>query len=224
MIRHPAIIPVGAEFKTVMHWRSTWNAAKAFFIGGKWTPPQITATMLLLASAVMLALILPPRLTPPSLSPRPEASAAPVFQRQELIIPVANAPVGALADTFGAPRSGGRTHEGIDIMAPEGTPVVAVTDGELVRFFDSERGGVTIYQFDAQQRYVFYYAHLSARADVSEGQRVRQGDVIGFVGQTGNAPVPHLHFEIQRLTPERKWWEAEALNPYPYLLSGQAPD
>ena len=110
---------------------------------------------------------------------------------------------------MGRRAAGGRTHEGIDIMAPEGTPVLAATDGTLVRFFDSERGGVTVYQFDARERYVFYYAHLSARADVREGQSVQQGDVIGFVGQTGNAPVPHLHFEIQRLTAERKWWQAE---------------
>jgi peptidoglycan LD-endopeptidase LytH len=136
---------------------------------------------------------------------------------------VSEAPLGALTDTWGAARSGGRTHQGIDIMAPEGTPVMAAADGRLVRFFDSERGGVTIYQFDARERYVFYYAHLSARANVREGQRVRQGDVIGFVGQTGNAPAPHLHFEIQRLTPERKWWRAEAINPYPYLVSGRAP-
>ena len=90
---------------------------------------------------------------------------------------------------------------------------------------DSERGGVTIYQFDAQERFVFYYAHLHARAEgLSEGDVVRQGDVIGYVGRSGNAPVAHLHFEIQRLTPERLWWRAEAMNPYPYLVSGEAPE
>jgi murein DD-endopeptidase MepM/ murein hydrolase activator NlpD len=188
------------------------------------SPPQVTSSILLMSCALMIALIIPPRLASPPLTPDQQVAAKmATFQPRELIIPVANAPPGALADTWGDARSGGRTHQGIDIMAAEGTPVLAAANGTLVRFFDSERGGITIYQFDEREQFVFYYAHLSARADVREGQTVRQGDVIGFVGQTGNAPVPHLHFEIQRLTPERKWWQAEALNPYPYLLSGRAP-
>lgn len=190
-------------------------------LAGKMTPPQITSTILLIGCALMLAFSLPARLTP---AERDAASAsAVVLPHRELIIPVANAPPGALADTWGAARSGGRSHQGIDIMAPEGTPVLAVADGKLVRFFDSERGGISIYQFDENEEFVFYYAHLSGRANVREGQEVRQGDVIGFVGQTGNAPVPHLHFEIQRLSAERKWWDATAINPYPYLLRGTAP-
>lgn len=147
---------------------------------------------------------------------------APAAQKT-LIVPVADVPASALVDSWGHARSEGRTHQGIDIMAPLGAPVLAATDGRLVRFYDSERGGVSIYQFDASERFVLYYAHLDARADVSEGQRVKQGEVIGYVGMSGNAPVPHLHFEIQRLTPERRWWEADALNPYPYLRSGRAP-
>lgn len=188
------------------------------------SPPQITSSILLMSCALMLALILPPRLSPPPLGPQPQTATAAVFQRAELIVPVANLTANALADTWGAARAGGRTHQGIDIMAAEGTPVLAAANGRLVRFFDSERGGVTIYQFDADERYVYYYAHLSARANVREGQSVLQGDVIGFVGRTGNATTPHLHFEIQRLTPERKWWRAEAVNPYPYLLAGQTPE
>lgn len=188
------------------------------------SPPQITSSILLMSCALMLALILPPRLSPPPLGPQPQTATAAVFQRAELIVPVANLTANALTDTWGAARAGGRTHQGIDIMAAEGTPVLAAANGRLVRFFDSERGGVTIYQFDADERYVYYYAHLSARANVREGQSVLQGDVIGFVGRTGNATTPHLHFEIQRLTPERKWWRAEAVNPYPYLLAGQTPE
>lgn len=140
-----------------------------------------------------------------------------------LIIPVQGTPLTALVDTWGHTRSEGRTHEGIDILAARNTPVLAAADGRLVKFFDSERGGITIYQFDTREQYVFYYAHLNARADLNEGDMVRQGDVIGYVGQSGNAPVPHLHFEIQRLTPERRWWEAESVNPFPYLISGRAP-
>ncbi|HVK81038.1 MAG TPA: peptidoglycan DD-metalloendopeptidase family protein [Verrucomicrobiae bacterium] len=141
-----------------------------------------------------------------------------------LIIPVQGLTRGDLHDTWGDARSEGRRHEGIDIMAPQGAPVVAVADGRIVKFFDSVRGGVTIYQFDQTERLVYYYAHLERRApNLTEGDAVRQGEVIGYVGMSGNAPVPHLHFEIQRLTAERRWWVADALNPYPYLMTGLPP-
>jgi murein DD-endopeptidase MepM/ murein hydrolase activator NlpD len=142
----------------------------------------------------------------------------------DLIVPVRGVRVQSLVDTWGAARAQGRTHQGNDIMAPAGTPVLAARDGRIVRFFDSERGGITIYQFDLAENYVFYYAHLSSRASgVAEGAEVRQGQVIGYVGSTGNATTPHLHFEIQRLGPDKKWYHAEAVNPYPYLLNGEAP-
>lgn len=142
-----------------------------------------------------------------------------------LVIPVTGVAASALTDTWGDARSEGRTHEGIDILAPLGTPVRAAADGRIVKFFDSVRGGITIYQFDASERFVYYYAHLNSRAvSVAEGDVVRQGDVIGYVGMTGNAPVPHLHFEIQRLTPAHNWWQANSMNPYPFLRDGHAPN
>lgn len=141
-----------------------------------------------------------------------------------LIVPVRGVVRRDLADTWGDARSDGRAHEGIDIMAPSGTPVLAVADGRIVKFFDSVPGGVTIYQFDRRERFVYYYAHLNARAaGLAEGDRVRQGQVIGYVGMSGNAPVPHLHFEIRRLGAERRWWESESLNPYPFLMTGAPP-
>jgi murein DD-endopeptidase MepM/ murein hydrolase activator NlpD len=141
-----------------------------------------------------------------------------------LIVPVRGVVRRDLADTWGDARSDGRSHEGIDIMAPSGTPVLAVADGRIVKFFDSVRGGVTIYQFDRTERFVYYYAHLNARtAGLAEGDQVRQGQVIGYVGTSGNAPVPHLHFEIQRLGAERRWWEADSMNPYPLLMTGAPP-
>jgi murein DD-endopeptidase MepM/ murein hydrolase activator NlpD len=153
-----------------------------------------------------------------------EQSGFHVFGAGELIVPVRGVRPDALADTWGAARAQGRTHQGNDIMAPMGAPVLAARDGRIARFFDSERGGITIYQFDLAENYVFYYAHLSARASgLAEGDTVRQGQVIGYVGSTGNATTPHLHFEIQRLGPEKKWHRAEAVNPYPYLLNGEAP-
>jgi murein DD-endopeptidase MepM/ murein hydrolase activator NlpD len=150
---------------------------------------------------------------------------AAVITSGELIVPVDQINASALVDTWGQARAEGRLHEGIDIMAPTGTPVHAAADGRIVKFFDSVRGGVTIYQFDTSERFVYYYAHLNRRAQgLAEGDVVRQGDVIAYVGMTGNAPVPHLHFEIQRLTPEHHWWQAESMNPYPLLVAGRAPN
>lgn len=150
---------------------------------------------------------------------------AAVVTSAALIVPVSGVAASALSDTWGATRSEDRTHEGIDIMAPMGTPVRAAADGRIVKFFDSVRGGITVYQFDTSERFVYYYAHLSRRAPgLVEGAVVRQGDVIAYVGMSGNAPVPHLHFEIQRLTPERHWWEADSMNPYPLLVAGRAPN
>jgi murein DD-endopeptidase MepM/ murein hydrolase activator NlpD len=141
-----------------------------------------------------------------------------------LIVPVRGLAAADLSNNWGAARSEGRTHEGIDIMAPHGAPVLAAANGEIVRFWNSELGGVTIYQADESGEVIFYYAHLSARSDdLKDGDRVRQGQVIGYVGATGNATTPHLHFEIQRTPDARRWWNAQAINPYPYLASGEAP-
>ena len=138
---------------------------------------------------------------------------------RKLAVPVQGVEARRLRDNF-AEKRGGRPHEALDIMAPRGTPVVAVEDGRIARLFRSVPGGLTIYQFDPSGRYAYYYAHLDRYADgLAEGAPVRRGDVIGFVGSTGNAHpgAPHLHFTIFRLGPERQWWKGTAVNPYPYL-------
>ena len=99
-------------------------------------------------------------------------------------------------------------------------PVRAVEDGRIAKLFTSEAGGLTIYHFDPSETFAYYYAHLDRyAAGLEEGQRVRRGQVIGYVGSTGNASedAPHLHFAIFRLTPERQWWKGEPINPYPIL-------
>jgi murein DD-endopeptidase MepM/ murein hydrolase activator NlpD len=162
----------------------------------------------------------PPLTLTPVSAPEPRHLGAP----STLIIPVAGVARSQLTDTWDAARAEGRVHEGIDILAPQGAPVMAAADGRIVKFFDSQRGGVTIYQFDASQRFVYYYAHLLARAPgLAEGFQVRQGQVIGYVGITGDAPIPHLHFEVERLGPEHHWWQAQSINPYPLLMAGAAP-
>ena len=144
--------------------------------------------------------------------------AAGVLRERDLEVPVEGVDDDDLHDTFDDRRGIGRVHEALDIMAPRGTPVVAVEDGTIAKLFLSEGGGgITIYQFDPSKQFSYYYAHLDRYAPgLREGQTVRRGQVIGYVGSTGNASpnAPHLHFGIYRLTPERQWWKGEPINPY----------
>ncbi len=138
----------------------------------------------------------------------------------KLIIPVAGVKSGQLLDTFTDSRSEGRIHDAIDIPAPVGTPVLAATDGEVVKLFQSERGGTTIYQFSADKKLIFYYAHLQRYADgLAVGHVARQGEIIAFVGDTGNAGAGnyHLHFSIAVIADPKRYWEGKNINPYPML-------
>jgi murein DD-endopeptidase MepM/ murein hydrolase activator NlpD len=112
---------------------------------------------------------------------------------------------------------GPRRHEAVDIAAPRGTPIHAVQDGTIAKLFLSKPGGTTIYQFDLDARLCYYYAHLERyAAGLHDGQRVSQGEIIGYVGSSGNASpaAPHLHFAIFELNGDRKWWQGRALDPY----------
>ncbi len=142
------------------------------------------------------------------------------------IIPVAGVRPDQLIDTFSASRSEGRYHDAIDIPAAAGTPVVAATDGEIVKFFDSERGGITIYQLTADRRFALYYGHLQRRAaEISVGMQVRKGTTIGFVGDTGNAGAGnfHLHFSIAIITDPKHFTSGTYINPFPILKNGTSP-
>jgi murein DD-endopeptidase MepM/ murein hydrolase activator NlpD len=161
-----------------------------------------------------------PREPAPAAS-RGAAPAGPLASRN-LAMPVQGYDGHKLRDNFDETRGGVRRHEALDIMAPRGTPVLAVDDGSIAKLFRSAAGGITIYQFDAGRQYAYYYAHLDRYAEgLKEGQAVKRGDVIGYVGSTGNAPesAPHLHFTIFELGPEKRWWRGRAVNPYPYLAS-----
>lgn len=153
---------------------------------------------------------LPPN-TPAAIAAMPPSAVS------DLLLPVQGVQPGELVDTFTQARSHGRAHDAIDIMAPRGTPVLAANDGHVVKLFDSKRGGLTVYQFDPQDRVIYYYAHLDRYAPgLAEGQVGHRGEVIGFVGSTGNASVdaPHLHFEIELLGPKKQWWHGTSINPY----------
>jgi murein DD-endopeptidase MepM/ murein hydrolase activator NlpD len=136
-----------------------------------------------------------------------------------LAMPIANVDPKTLTDNFNDARTGHK-HEALDIMAPRGTPVLAVAEGNVAKLFNSKQGGLTVYQFDNTQQYAFYYAHLDRYApNLKEGMLLRRGDTLGFVGTTGDAPpdAPHLHFAVFQLGPEKHWWEGTALNPLPML-------
>jgi murein DD-endopeptidase MepM/ murein hydrolase activator NlpD len=153
--------------------------------------------------------------------PSPQATIEPLPPPPgSLIIPVAGVRPEQLIDTFSQTRSEGRLHQGIDIPAPAGTSVLAAGDGEIVKFHDSNLGGVTIYQLSANRKYFYYYAHLQHRADdLKEGDTVKRRKVIGFVGDTGNAGAGnyHLHFSITTAIDPKRYWEGIAINPYPVL-------
>ena len=142
--------------------------------------------------------------------------------RGPIIIPVEGITPDHLKSTFNEARGGGfRTHHAIDILAPRGTPVRAAVPGTIKKLFTSRAGGLTIYEFDQSEEKVYYYAHLDSYSDtLREGQTVAQGDVIGYVGTTGNAPAntPHLHFAISILPPTKEWWKGDAIDPYPLLV------
>ncbi len=138
-----------------------------------------------------------------------------------LMIPVVGIKRSELRDTFNDSRSEGRVHNAIDIMAAGGTPVVAAADGEIAKFFDSERGGITIYQYSTDRKFAYYYSHLQRRADnLAEGNFVKRGTVIGYVGDTGNAGAGnyHLHFTVTILTDGQNYSQGTDINPYPLLM------
>lgn len=148
----------------------------------------------------------------------PHLDAVDELHDKHLELPVDGVKVDSFKGSFTEKRGGTRAHEAADMLAPRNTPVHAVEDGKIVKLFLSKAGGITIYQFDPTEHYCYYYAHLERYADgLKEGQIVRKGDVIGYVGTTGNAPpaTPHLHFAIFQLTPDRHWWQGTPIDPYP---------
>jgi murein DD-endopeptidase MepM/ murein hydrolase activator NlpD len=154
---------------------------------------------------------------------RPEDVDLDVLLSQGLRIPVEGVDVERLRDSFLSQRGKYAKHLAIDIGAPRGTPVLATTDGQIVKVIREQRGGKSIYQRDATGKYLFFYCHLSRYADnLSVGQRVRKGDLIGYVGATGHViGGPHLHFSITRLPEDGASFKAGlAINPYLLFLAG----
>jgi murein DD-endopeptidase MepM/ murein hydrolase activator NlpD len=198
-------------------------------------PPVVTKTPAAEADAAVAA-VGAPQQSPPSAaataaapSPQPVAPAAQVAPADivlaptGLAMPLPGLQPGQLTDTFAEARGSDRRHDALDIMAPAGTPVLAVADGHVEKLFTSVQGGLTLYQFEPSGRYAYYYAHLQGYAPgIAEGRQLKRGEVIGHVGSTGNAnpAAPHLHFAVFLLGPEKQWWKGTPINPYP-LLGGR---
>jgi murein DD-endopeptidase MepM/ murein hydrolase activator NlpD len=169
-----------------------------------------------------------PSATPANPAPEVENGAAqslpeqPLIERR-LIIPVQGVHPEDLRDNFDDTH-GGHRHEAIDIMAPRGTAVLAADDGNVVKLFLSKPGGLTVYQFDDSRTYCYYYAHLDNYVPgLKEGTHLGKGDLLGYVGSTGNASpdTPHLHFAIFRLGPEQRWWEGTPIDPYGFFTGSK---
>jgi murein DD-endopeptidase MepM/ murein hydrolase activator NlpD len=180
-------------------------------------PPIYTAPMPEMPASPRTALAPPPDIEGQADRLAPETVAPP--NAPHLLMPIAGVDPNRLEDTFGQARDG-RKHDALDIMAPKGTPVLAVDEGNVVKLFTSKQGGLTVYQFNDAQTLCYYYAHLDHYATgLKEGTLMRKGEVLGYVGSTGDASpsAPHLHFSVFRLGPDKKWWQGTAIDPLPLL-------
>jgi len=160
----------------------------------------------------------PPNAVKPT--PEPESDSIADLREHRFTLPVKGIERSELRSSFDEARGEGRRHEAMDILAPRGTPVLAVEDGTIAKLFTSKAGGVTVYQFDPTNTYAYYYAHLERyEKGLKDGDRVKRGDVLGYVGTSGNAPpnTPHLHFAIFKLTDKKQWWQGSAIDPYAVL-------
>lgn len=165
------------------------------------------------------------------IEPQPEAVALPAAEDAAipaLLVPVAGVDVAQLRSNWGEARGGGtRGHQGLDVMAPAGAPVIAAADGRVEKlYFSRGGGGVTLYQRSDDGRWMFYYAHLRDYAPgIAEGRQVRAGETLAHVGDTGNAGAGnyHLHFGVARMAPGEGWWQGTPVDPYPLLAGGPSP-
>lgn len=146
-------------------------------------------------------------------------SVATTGTRSTLRVPIDDFPVESMKGGFAEARTG-HEHEAVDMLAPRNTPIHAVDDGRIAKLFVSKAGGITIYQFDPMARLCYYYAHLERYAEgLREGQAITRGQVVGYVGTSGNAPrnTPHLHFAVFELNDQHQWWKGQAIDPYPFF-------
>jgi murein DD-endopeptidase MepM/ murein hydrolase activator NlpD len=225
--RSGALVKVVPPWKKAMVAPTTGNLDQLMADIGKQAPPPVPPPVMdpLDSSQPAPAPLPAPALQPKPIGPtvpegRGEADRiAPGMNGPHLGMPLSGIDPKKVADTFADVRDG-RKHEALDIAAPRGTPVLAVAQGNVAKLFTSKDGGLTVYQFDDSRTFCYYYAHLDRYATgLQEGTLLRPGEVLGYVGSTGNASAkaPHLHFAVFKLGREKKWWEGTAIDPLPLL-------
>ena len=200
------VVLAGAAFASMTRFGGPWPASTSARTAGKPSGPRVVDHLEEVVRARLARL-----------RGDPGGGAA------ALVVPVQGVARGAIVDTWGQARGQERQHHGTDIPAPGGTPVLAAADGTIEKLFASERGGTTVYQRSRGGGWIYYYAHLSGyAAGLHEGQRVRAGETIAYVGDTGDAGPgnTHLHFGLVRSAPGQRWYEGEDVNAYPLLAAG----
>ena len=188
------------------------------------TPPGTSTPapvpVVVVESAPVTEFVMPP-------GARGSEAEARLLHERPLMVPVAGVQPLQLRDTFSEKRGGGRTHRALDILAPRGTPVLAADEGLVLSVRENRLGGRVVFMLDPARRLVYYYAHLDRWADgLAEGQVLEKGDVIGYVGTTGNAPrdTPHLHFQVMRLDDPKRHWDGSPLDPRPFFAHDGRPN
>ena len=143
----------------------------------------------------------------------------------EIALPLDGIDPTALHSNFDERRGGGtRSHQALDIMAPRRTPIKSAAKGRVLKLFTSRAGGLMIYAADSSERFIMMYAHLDGYAPaLHDGSALERGQVIGYVGSTGNASAnaPHLHFAIARSADVKRWSKGKPIDPLP-VLQGKA--
>jgi murein DD-endopeptidase MepM/ murein hydrolase activator NlpD len=171
--------------------------------------------------------------TPVAAAPTPTGERLPVaaperdhalesLRARGLLVPVQGIAANRIPDTFDAPRDGARVHNAQDILAKRGTPVLAADDGAVLHVGKNALGGNVIWTTDPSRKFAFYYAHLERYAKgLHDGQQLSRGDVIGYVGTSGNAPkdTPHLHFQVVRIVSGKRYSDGPPVNPLPYFFT-----
>jgi uncharacterized membrane protein len=142
---------------------------------------------------------------------------------REIAMPLDEVDPTKLHSNFDERRGGGaRTHQALDIMAAHGTPVHSAAKGRVLKLFTSANGGLMVYAADSSERFILMYAHLDAYASgLRDGTPLERGQLIGYVGSTGNASptAPHLHFAVARSADVKRWSRGKPIDPLPVLVA-----
>lgn len=211
MIDTAKVHALGTGSDTISFIPSDVNSDNAAPTGSELAPTSVPATTPTVPGASPL--------TNTSGSSFPTVTGADLvtLRSHNLMIPVQGVTADKLVDSFDDLRGGTRRHEAIDIMSPRGTPVLSADDGQVLKLHNSVAGGLSIYVADPSQRYIMLYAHLDRyRPGLAAGMTVKKGELLGYVGFTGNASpaAPHLHFAIARSDNMKDWWKGTPMNPF----------